>query len=283
MVFKPQLFFKIFSIFAVTMTLGVYSAYKYSLFSNAVQIPNYRFSYSDVAAMAVFVLFFIFAFRYKRAGRFFFRSFLLIIIFGGTQFIAGAFDFARQSDYALDLIFAGLVLILFLSVRNVFMHNAGVVLGIAGIGALTGLSVSPNTAVIFLVILSFYDILAVYKTKHMVQMAKSMLESGAVFGFLVPLTFQGFFSGKKEAYARAGEQFMILGSGDTAVPLILASSLAKTSLTQAVIVGLFSCMGLFLTHLIFINQAKRTPMAALPPIATMAIIGYLIAMLVVKI
>ncbi len=277
MILKPQLFLKTGIMFAITMALGIFTAYKYSLFSSAVIIPNFQFSSGDIISLAILVLFFVFAFKYKRAGHFFFRIFLLIIVFGGAQFIAGAFNFTHQANYPWDLIFAVVVLVCFLLIRNVFMHNIGVILGIAGIGALAGLSISPNMAVFFLVALSFYDILAVYKTKHMVQMAKTMLESGAAFGFLIPSKFEGFFSNKKEAHAQAGDRFMILGSGDTAVPLILASSLAKTSLAQAFIVGAFAIIGLFITHLIFINQEKRAPMAALPPIATMAIIGYLVA------
>ena len=73
-----------------------------------------------------------------------------------------------------------------------------------------------------------------------------------------------------------GEGFMILGSGDVALPLVLAASLVRTSLTQASVVAVFSLLGLILTHLIFTNQATRRPMAALPPIAAMSIIGYLV-------
>lgn len=277
MILKPKLFLKIGIMFIITMTLGIFTANKYSLFSSEVIIPNFQFSSGDIISLAILILFFVFAFKYKKVAHFFFKAFLLIIVFGGAQFIAGAFNFTHQANYSWDLIFAVVVLICFLLIRNVFMHNIGVILGIAGIGALAGLSISPNMAVFFLVILSFYDILAVYKTKHMVQMAKTMLESGAAFGFLIPSTLKGFFSNKKEAHAQTGDQFMILGSGDTAVPLILASSLAKTSLVQAVVVAAFAIVGLFITHLLFINQTKRAPMAALPPIATMAIIGYLVA------
>jgi presenilin-like A22 family membrane protease len=73
---------------------------------------------------------------------------------------------------------------------------------------------------------------------------------------------------------------MILGSGDVGLPLILATSLVGLYVSEAVIVAAFSLVGLFLTHMIFINQEVRRPMAALPPIATMAIIGYVVAVLI---
>lgn len=272
MIFKPQLFFKIVIMFVATMALGIFTSYRYSVLAVSIQTAKFHFSLSDIVSVVILIALFVLAFKYRRAGNLLFNLFLIFIVFGGAQFVVGSF-LVPPWDFFLAIF----VLFFFIAVKNVFMHNAGVILGIAGIGALAGLSVSPNTAVMFLVILSFYDILAVYKTKHMVQMAKSMLESGAVFGFLIPSGFKGFFSNKKEARAQMGDGFMILGSGDTAVPLILASSLVKISLTQAVVVGLFSIAGLLATHLIFVNQKKRAPMAALPPIATMAIIGYLVA------
>jgi len=120
---------------------------------------------------------------------------------------------------------------------------------------------------------------AVYVTKHMVTMARKMVEGGAIFGFLIPFEFKGFFYGKNEAQAKVGENFMILGSGDIGLPLIFAASLVRISLASAIITAAFSVLGLFLTHIIFINQEKRRAMAALPPIATLTIIGYLITQL----
>ena len=73
---------------------------------------------------------------------------------------------------------------------------------------------------------------------------------------------------------------MILGSGDIGLPVVLASSVARYSLNAAIIVAVFSLAGLFFTHLIFVNQRERKPMAALPPIATMSIVGYLVANLI---
>ena len=73
---------------------------------------------------------------------------------------------------------------------------------------------------------------------------------------------------------------MILGSGDIALPLILIISVARASFWQAIVVAGFSLLGLLVTHLIFVNQKVRRPMAALPPIAALSIIGYLLASLI---
>lgn len=73
---------------------------------------------------------------------------------------------------------------------------------------------------------------------------------------------------------------MILGSGDIIMPLILASSVAGLhGLAGGLTVILFSMAGLFLTFWLFVSQRTRRPMAALPPIAVMAIIGYLASLI----
>ena len=153
------------------------------------------------------------------------------------------------------------------------------VIAIAGIGALFGLTVTPLFAVILLAVLSIYDIIAVYKTKHMISMAKAMIESKAIFGFVIPSKLK--LVTERLNNVTPGDNFMILGSGDIVMPLILTSSVAKTSLAGSVIVLIFSLAGLFLTHLIFTNQNKKRPMAALPPIAALSIIGYLIFYIII--
>lgn len=269
-----NLFIKEALLFSATMAVGIFTAYKYSLMPDAVQLPEVSFSFWDGILFVAVILFFVFASKYKRVAKYSFRFFLVFIVFAGTQIIAGALVNPPQDLYIA--LFAALVFIFF---RNVLMHNVGVILGIAGVASILGLAISTKTALFLLVILSFYDILAVYVTKHMVTMARNMIESGAPFGFIVPNEGVSFLRPRHEAQARIGEQFMVLGSGDVGLPLILAASLAGTYISGAIIVGLFSVIGLLATHLIFVNQKVRRPMAALPPIATMAIIGYLISVL----
>ncbi|MGD0976945.1 MAG: presenilin family intramembrane aspartyl protease, partial [Minisyncoccia bacterium] len=101
--------------------------------------------------------------------------------------------------------------------------------------------------------------------------------SRAIFGFIIPSSVKDF--GNRMQTVQPGEQFMVLGSGDVIFPLIMTVSLVRTSLTQALIVFVFSLLGILATHLIFVNQKIRRPMAALPPIATLTIIGYLVSRL----
>ena len=109
----------------------------------------------------------------------------------------------------------------------------------------------------------------------MIKLAQAMIESRAIFGFVIPEP--GRTVRERVSNVAPGQGFMILGSGDVIFPLLLSVSLVRASLAQAILVVVFSGLGLFLMHLIFSNQQVRRPMAALPPIALMSIAGYLVA------
>ena len=71
----------------------------------------------------------------------------------------------------------------------------------------------------------------------------------------------------------------MLGSGDVGLPMVLAVAALKTSFLSGVVVAIFAVAGLMLTHYLFMNQRERAPMAALPPVAALSIIGYLVTIL----
>ncbi len=271
---KLPLFLRIFLLFGLTQLAGIYAAYKFLPALGPAQPMRFSgLSFYDFAILVIFVLFLIFIVRrFKSASSVFFKVFLTVVVFAGAQAMLAIWFSPLASVFI-----AILLLILFWFFNNVFLQDLVMVLTFAGVGAVLGISLTPETVILILVILSFYDIIAVYKTKHMVELAEAMIQSRAIFGFVVPSSFGGF----RERMTRVtpGEQFMILGSGDVILPLLLSASLVRTSINHSVIVAFFSALGLFLMHLIFTNQKVRRPMAALPPIAAMAIIGYLITLL----
>ncbi len=271
---RLDLFFKELLLFGLTLAIGIFSAYRTANFATTLAIPEVRFGWGDAVFIAAVALFLIFSSRFKKVARFSFKLFLVLVVFSGAGSVFGSFVHTPWDLYATIL-----VIMAFLFIRNVLIHNLGIILGVAGIGSVLGLALTPKTVVIAMVALSFYDIIAIYVTKHMVKMAKAMMESGATFGFIIPSRLAGFFAHRVQATAQVGDQFMVLGSGDIGLPVVLASSVARYSVQAAIVVGIFSTLGLLATHLIFVNQKERKPMAALPPIATMSIIGYLITLI----
>jgi presenilin-like A22 family membrane protease len=126
-------------------------------------------------------------------------------------------------------------------------------------------------------VLAIYDVIAVYRTRHMVALAGRMLESGAVFGFLVPERLNVFAHPVSRALRE--RSVMVLGSGDIGLPLVLAASSVATSVNAAYMVAGASLVGLSLMQLLFVRQRRPLPMAALPPIAASAILGYVLAVI----
>lgn len=268
-------FLRVLIPFSLTQALGIYVAYKFMPLFSAAQPVNFRdISIQDYIPLAVFIAVFVFLIaRFRRAGSLFFKIFLTLLVFSGVEAVSAIWLNPSAS------VLAGILgVILFWSVRNVIVHNLAMVVTIASLGAILGLSMVPISVVYILVIFSVYDIVAVYKTKHMIKLADAMIRSRAIFGFVIPETGGGI-KGKISAVT-PGQGFMILGSGDVIFPLLLAASLVRISIRHSAIVAIFAAAGLFLMHIIFINQKVRKPMAALPPIALMSIIGYLVASLI---
>ncbi len=275
MVYKPKLFLKELILFFPTLILGIFTAHRYGAFISQNYVKPVSFSWVDLAIYLVFFVAISFVlFRFKKVAGVALKVFLVLVVFSGSQIIFSAFV-----PPIFDMLLALLMTTGFIFLRNVLVHNVGIILGLAGVSSIMGLSISPLTGIFILVILSIYDIIAVYWTHHMVHLARGMIQSGAIFGFIIPFEFKDFFSHQSHASETIGEKFMVLGSGDIALPIIMASSLAAISLRESLITGAFAMGGVFLTHLIFINQSQRRPMAALPPIATMTIIGYLVSLL----
>jgi len=277
--FKLNLFYKELVLFGLTLFLGLFSAVRL-LGQNPFLNQKAEFKLQDFIVLAIFVIILLLLRRKKKAIGIIYKIFLLLVVVSGSQIIFNSFV-----AYPLDILLTLLLVVFFLFCPNVLTHNLAIIFGIAGIGTVVGLGVTPTTALFLLIVLSFYDIVAVYKTRHMVEMAKGMVESGAIFGFVIPSKISNLFSHRDEARSKIGltaqadGEFMILGSGDIGLPLIMVCSLVPISLSAALVTAAFSLVGLLATHLIFVNQSQRRPMAALPPIATMTIIGYLITLI----
>jgi presenilin-like A22 family membrane protease len=113
---------------------------------------------------------------------------------------------------------------------NIIVHNLTEVLMYAGIGLILVPLFDVKWALILLLIISVYDMYAVWKSKHMVKMAEFQTKSNVFAGLMIP--YKQKDAGKAEAShtvrkgapkIRAGKtspKNAILGGGDIAFPLI---------------------------------------------------------------
>lgn len=274
-VLKLQLFFKELVLFGSVQILGLYVARVLAGRNEFLGsgVGELNFSWIDLVFLLVFG--FVIVMLARRQSRFngiFFKVIFILAIFSGTNVVAGVF-LEPVSSLAVALFLV--LLTTFFS--RVWTHNLTMVIALAGIGAVFGLSLKPLEAVVLLALLSFYDIWAVYKTKHMVQLAEGMMKARAISGVIIPPSHKELLAHTRSVMP--GGDSMILGSGDILFPLVLAAAVAKTSISGGALVALFSVIGLFTMHLLFVNQVERKPMAALPPIATSVILGYLVTLI----
>lgn len=271
---KLSLFLKELVLFGAVQVLGLYVA---KVISNqpvayGLSSDGLSFSWLDLAFILIFGFIFVMLVRrHSRAGGILFKIVFFLAIFSGVQVVVSVF-----SSSEIAMLTALLVMSVTLFIKRVLVHNLAMIIALAGIGAIFGLSLKPVEAVVLLALLSFYDIWAVYKTKHMVQLAEGMMRAGAISGVIIPPSHKGLLA--PTSSVMPGGDSMILGSGDIIFPLVLSASVVGTSLMGGVIVAIFSAFGLLLMHLLFVNQTERRPMAALPPIATATILGYLLVL-----
>lgn len=242
-------------------------------FSNAPvktspSLPALQFLISFFIATAIMLAFIKF---FK--GKFFFEVFFSIAIWFGAQIIFGT----MISGWPVFVLAGALVAFRFLA-PYVFSQNIVLVVGIAGISASMGLTFSWENVAVVLSLLSVYDIIAVYKTKHMQKMFRGLAKKGAILAIIAPPNFNNFFT-KISDVKPEENKFLFLGTGDIALPVFFAVSVLPFGLMSSISVVFGALAGLFAVHLLFTRQKERRPMPALPPIAAGAIIGFLLSII----
>jgi len=269
------LFFETF-LFSLTFILGISTAYRLSKIVNIPKIEATPSFYAQFILTTVFiVLIILLIIKFVKSSlkkKVLLKTlFLLAIAFGSLIF----FETWLGEPWALLLV--AILVFGWLKKPVIFLHDFLLVSGTAGIGSVAGAELKPLTVVYLLIIFSIYDFIAVYKTRHMIKMAKAMSEVGAMPGLILPSNISGFRAPLSNINSK--ERSLILGSGDIAFPLFLSISLIEEGILKSITVAFFALLGLVASFWIFFRQKERKAIPALPPIALFSIIGYLITLL----
>ncbi len=184
---------------------------------------------------------------------------------------------------AIAITAAVIVGLIWLFLPRVWLHNLAMMLAMVSLGAVFGRMISPWTAMILLLIIAVYDFLAV-RLGYMLWLTKKMSQSVSLPAFFIPRYISEWNASLKENSVAglieekpAERDFSILGGGDIAFPILLVSSVYFAyGFTDAILVAGFSLVGLIGAYWIQAVFIKGKPMPALPPIATLSLIGILI-------
>lgn len=282
-----NIFWKEAFLFTLTQALGIFVAIRISKVLEVLEIKPEPVSLSNLLIyfLIITLVILIFLKISKKGTGVMLQIFFVLAVFSGLDILFSTFI----TEPGATILAAGLVAFRFIR-PTVLLHNLVVVGGLAGIGGMLGLTLFPRDAIILLIILAVYDVIAVYKTKHMVKMAEEMIKKRVILGIIVPEKILGLKASmaaveqEKISVRRILEpgkigRFMILGGGDLVLPLLLIASVANQNIWQSVIILVFALFGLLTMHLIFI-KLKSKPMPALPPLAVFSILGYLVSLLI---
>ena len=162
------------------------------------------------------------------------------------------------------------------------VKNAAAIISSSGVGALFGFSLGFIPTSIFVLLLALYDYIAVFKTKHMITMARELSTRQLSFAVTAKSVPARAPKETSEAYVdramKEGER-LDLGTGDLSVPAMLAVSaytLGPNGLIYSLAVAAGSTISIYLL-LRFVSK-QRVFLPALPPIC----FGGMLALLLVK-
>ena len=230
--------------------------------TDANDLGNAAFFIGYILFGAVFMIILI---RYFKSLGIIFQLMEFVLISTSSSIVFYAF-LRLFLSYAESTIIAIIIALAFSGSRLFFpqMKNAAAIFATAGVGTIFGISMGILPLLIFLILLSVYDFLSVFATKHMVEMAEFIVKKD--MAFTVTARAPPTKPGEKE-------QRIDLGTGDMIAPIMMEVSALTFSpmASLCVFIGAVVSMGLFLT-LVF---RKKMVLPALPPIVLGMIVGLL--------
>lgn len=164
---------------------------------------------------------------------------------------------------------------------NIFIQNITELFVYGGLAAIFVPIKSFTIAVgiILLILISIYDMYAVWKSKHMVKLAKYQSKQKVFAGLLVPYKLpKGMKKAKKKGKGKLVRiKTAVLGGGDIGFPLIFAGVVMKQfGFLKTLVIPLVVSVALFML-LYYSKKDKFYP--AMPFISAGCLVGYVLVLL----
>lgn len=147
---------------------------------------------------------------------------------------------------------------------GVIIHNFTELFLYGGLAAIFAPLFTVVSIIILLGAISIYDMIAVWKTKHMTTLAKFTAKSKAFAGLMIPY--------------KKGKELGLLGGGDIGFTLLFSGVILKFfSFTDAIIVSAITTLALLL---LFALAKKDKFYPAMPFLTAGCLLGYLVITLI---
>jgi presenilin-like A22 family membrane protease len=161
---------------------------------------------------------------------------------------------------------------------------SGIIIAVGAI-AMLGISLTISMVLILLIGMAVYDAISVYKTKHMIDLAGTVVDLKLPILFVIPKT-RGYSlvketKGLKEKIEEDEKRdAFFMGVGDVVKPGILAVAAFYNLAETGLFVGLSVVAGTLIGFVLLMTfVVKGKPQAGLPFLCPGAIIGYLLSSL----
>jgi presenilin-like A22 family membrane protease len=219
----------------------------------------------------------------KHALRIIFLGAVAILIFYVLSLVLDIFVTNAFLTVGLSIAFTAILVAAFVKKPEWYVLDAVALFIGVGAVATIGISLDVWIVIVLLIMMAVYDALSVYKTKHMVDLADSVMDLKLPIMFVVPkkkgYSFLEETKGLKQKLEEEEErQAYFLGVGDVVFPGFLAvaafHNLADNGLIMAMSVLAGTLLG-FVALMYFVVKGK--PQAGLPLLCSGAILGYTVA------
>lgn len=288
----------ILGMFLITQLVGIYVASYYLNPGHSLPFgldtpdlktnSEYNLFFSQIVIafiFAVLVLFLLSKFKAEIILKLWFLSVIVIALAISFKSFLPDFQYKFYLVLAISLAFA----LLKIFQRNIFLHNFTELLIYPGIASVFIPLLNVYTVMGFLVLISAYDIWAVWHSGIMQKMAKFQIEKLRVFtGFFVPYMSKAMrkktknwkktLTKKELNKKKIKMNVAILGGGDVVFPIITAGVMLKTlGLYSAFFVIAGAILGLLY---LFIISEKKKFYPAMPYITGGILLGILVSYLI---
>ncbi|MBS3113990.1 hypothetical protein J4448_02730 [Candidatus Woesearchaeota archaeon] len=223
------------------------------------------------------------------------KPFIWKLWFFLTVWLTLAIAFAAFINNIIAAVIALIVSILKLYKPNIIIQNLSEVFIYGGLAAIFVPIINLFAAFMLLVVISIYDYISVFKTKHMIKMAKFQSSSNVFAGLLIPYEKDKVqlnqssiskFKIKKSIKIPKKQSVAMLGGGDIGFTLIFAGVVMKDLMLQeTVLIGFLKTLiipffvSLALSILLLKGQHNKF-YPAMPILSLGCFVGYLVVLII---
>lgn len=247
------------SLFLLCELFGLYVSNTYSIAELPYGIEPPEMGGMDAVFYLLFAIIFMTVFllllQRLRLQRF------IKLWFGLAFFLCVSVSLSVFVSEWMAMVGAFTLLILRFREKDLYVHNIGEVFVYGGVAAIFAPILTPQSIFFLMVIVSIYDFISVFVTKHMVTLAEGQRELGIFSGLLL----------------KYKDEVGLLGGGDIAFPLLFASVAMRELGTVSALFSVYGATAGLIALILLGRKNKYYP--ALPFLTLGTLFGFALSLI----